>query len=192
MNTKELRKLAEEAETEIGLYTEKVSHYDKINIEQWKEKVTAENRKKEKERYTKRMIDWEEECKKIKEEQKWWKEREAKPREPFDLFFDMRIKDYSISRYYLGNKRDEVGETSFWYKPLSQEILQKLISAQKSHQFKRFEIWKIKEIEDSPIIMVGFSAWINPWGYYEDPHWFEDKVNKFVYKIYEGKLEDKE
>ena len=57
MNTKELRKLAEEAEIKIGLYTEQVSHYDKINIEQWKEKITAENRKKEKERYAKAMID---------------------------------------------------------------------------------------------------------------------------------------
>ncbi len=189
MSTKELRKLAEEAKIQTELYVDEISNYDRINPEQWKEKVTAENRKREKEKYDAEIVDWKEKCKKAKEEQKWWHEEKEIPEKPSWIYFKIRISDYSLSRFYLTGKENEndEGNISIWYEPLSQEILERLISAQNTGQFKRFEIWKIKSIENSSMVIVGFSCWLDEWGYYEDASNLEDQVSRFIYKIYEGK-----
>jgi len=191
MEIKELKKLAKEAQIQTELYVDEISNYDRINPKQWKEKRTAESRKREKERYDKEMVDWKEKCKKAKEEQKWWVCKEKMPEKPSWVYFDIHLRDYFLSRFYLCGKgiKSAEGDISIWYEPLSQRILEGLISAQKTHQFKRFEIWRIKPIEDSPMIMVGFSCWLDEWGYYEDASNLENQINRFIYKICEWNSE---
>lgn len=185
MEIKELKKLAKEAQIQTELYVGEISKYIKIDPGGWKAKATAENRMIEKKRYEKEVALWKEKCKKIKEEQKFWSEKKKLPEKPFELYFDMRPYDYILSRSYLSGSKgseDEVEGISTWYEPLSQEALEELIYAQKTHQFKRFEIWKIESVKDSPIVMVGFSSWLDEWSY--SSHW-EDGALKFMYKICE-------